>query len=115
MRLYIQLIFLSTCKCFWRWGTTTMSSYDIGYNSPQTVPFVIEEPLGPKSNGPLHLDRFENMDYNEKPVQLNLEWQYESSTVKNDIRSVNQTQIEKYSTLRFIFETYNHDGWVLFG
>ena len=106
---------MSTCKCFWRWGTTTIPSYDIAYSSPQTGPFVIDEPLGPKSNGPLHLDRFENMDYNEKPVQLNLEWQYESSTVKNDIRSVNQTQIEKYSTLRFIFETYNHDGWVLFG
>ena len=90
-------------------------AYHIGYSSPQTVPFVIDEPLGPKSIGPLHLDRFENMDHMEKSVQLNLQWQYESSTVKNDIRSVNHTQIEKYSTLRFIFETYNHDGWILFG
>ena len=83
------------------------------YSSPQTRPFVIDQPLG--SNGPLHLDTFENMDQNEKSVKLNLEWQYESSTVQNDIRSINHTQIEKYSTLRFIFETYNHDGWVLFG
>ena len=84
-----------------------------GFSVSSYSPFVIDQPLGP--NGPLHLDKIENMDFNEKFVKLNLEWQYESSTVKDDIRSINHTQIEKYSTLRFIFETYNHDGWVLFG
>ena len=74
---------------------------------------MIREPLG--HNGRLHLDTIRNVDDNELPVELYLEWQYESSTVKNDIRSINHTQIEKYSTLTFIFETYNHDGWVLFG
>ena len=78
-------------------------------------PFVINEPLGPKSNGPLHLEYLENMDFIEKPVQLNLEWQYESSTVKNDIRNITRTQIGNYASLRFVFETYNHDGWVIFG
>ena len=112
MRPYIPLLFLSPCKYIY--------SLEIPV-SQHKVPFVIDEPLGPKSNGPLHLDTFANMQYKispgtpEKPVQLNLEWQYESSTVKNDIRSVNHTQIERYSTLRFIFETYNHDGWVIFG
>ena len=79
------------------------------------VPFVINEPIGPKSNGPLHLDEFENMDFMEKEVKLNLEWQYESSMVHNDIRSANKTHIVNYASLRLIFETYNHDGWILFG
>ena len=84
-----------------------------GSSVPSYRPFVIDQPLGP--NGLLHLDTIENIDFNEKFVKLNLEWQYEWSTVKSDIRSINHTLIEKYSTLRFIFETYNHDGWVLFG
>ena len=85
-------------------------------SSTQTRPFVVHEPwITNLGNGPLLLDIFDNMDQKEKPVKLNLEWQYESSTVKNDIRSINHTQIEKYSTLTFIFETDNHDGWVLFG
>ena len=113
MRLYIPLAFLSTCKCIA--DTTPKIRWTPQSESLTTRPFVIDEPLGPESNGPLHLDTFENMDHREKPVELNLEWQYESSTVKNDIRSVNHTQIERYSTLRFIFETYNHDGWVIFG
>ena len=71
--------------------------------------------MGPKSNGPLHLEKFKNMDHNEKDVQFNLEWEYEASTVKNDIRSINKKQIDKYASLRFVFETYNHDGWVIFG
>ena len=113
MRLYIPLAFLSTCKCIA--DTTPKIRWTPQSESLTTRPFVIDEPLGPESNGPLHLDTFENMDHREKPVELNLEWQYESSTVKNDIRSVNHTQIDRYSTLRFIFETYNHDGWIIFG
>ena len=87
----------------------------IAEQGPVNVPFVIKEPMGPKSNGPLHLDQYNNMDHFEKPVQLNLEWEYESSTVKNDMRSINKKQIKDYSSLRFVFETYNHDGWVIFG
>ena len=110
MRLYIPLAFLSKCI------VPVMNSDLSSNSSPKTRPFVIHEPwITNLGNGPLHLDTFENMDQNEKSVKLNLEWQYESSTVKNDIRSINHTQIEKYSTLRFIFETYNHDGWILFG
>ena len=105
MRLQIPLAIILLIDCFWA----------ITEQYPKNIPFVIDEPFGPKSNGPLHLEYLENMDYREKPVQLNLEWQYESSTVKNDIRSVNRTLIENYASLRFIFETYNHDGWIIFG
>ena len=103
MRLYIPLAFLSGCV------------WSIADQSPTNIPFVIKEPMGPKSNGPLHLEKFKNMDHNEKDVQFNLEWEYEASTVKNDIRSINKKQIDKYASLRFVFETYNHDGWVIFG
>ena len=75
------------------------------------VPFFIKEPFGPKSNGPLRLERLDNMDSQKKDVVLNLEWQYESSAVQNDKRKKNQN----HASLRFIFETLNHDGWVLFG
>ena len=104
MRLQIPLAII-LLDCFWA----------IADQSPKKVPFVIDEPFGPKSNGPLHLEYLENMDHSEKPVQLNLEWQYESSTVKNDIRNINRTQIENYASLRFVFETFNHDGWIIFG
>ena len=77
--------------------------------------YVIKEPLGPEENGPLELDVMRNMDFAEKEVRLKLGWEYESSSVINDIRSINKKQIEKYASLRFNFETYNHDGWVLFG
>ena len=103
LNIPLATIFLSDCL----WAITDFI--------PKKVPFVINEPFGPNSNGPLHLEQLENMDYKEKSVQLNLEWQYESSTVKNDIRSINRTQIENYASLRFVFETYNHDGWVIFG
>ena len=99
----LAIIFLSDCL----WAIADFL--------PTKVPFVINEPLGPNCNGPLQLEKLKNMDSDEGAVQLNLEWQYESSTVKNDIRSINRTQIENYSSLRFVFETYNHDGWVIFG
>merc|ERR1711990_295796 len=51
----------------------------------------------------------------EKPVQLLMEWEYESSTLINDYRSINKKQIDDYASLRFVLETYNHDGWILFG
>ena len=108
MRLYTALsaiIILFFVHCVW-------SIRDL---TTRHVPFVIKEPMGPKSNGPLALDTFGNMDYYEKPVQLNMEWEYESSTALNDIRSANKKQISKYSTIRFTLETYNHDGWVIFG
>ena len=76
-----------------------------------THPFLIKEPMGPKSNGPLRLERLDNMDSEKWDVQLNLEWQYESSAVENDRRIHGQN----HASLRFIFETYNHDGWVMFG
>ena len=58
------------------------------------------------------MERMENMDNREKEIRLNLEWEYESSTLMNDIRGIDK---DNYASLRFIFETYNHDGWVLFG
>ena len=78
-------------------------------NSTRNVPFLIKEPFGPKSNGPLRLERIDNMYSQRKDVVLNLEWQYESSAVQNDKRNQN------HASLRFIFETFNHDGWVIFG
>ena len=97
MRLNLPLatVFLSNCVI----------------SNPETIPFLIKEPLGPKSNGPLHLERLDNMDSKKEDVQLNLEWQYESSAVENDKRSHNHN----HASLRFIFETYNHDGWIIFG
>ena len=80
-------------------------------NSTRKVPFLIKEPFGPKSNGPLRLERIDNMYSQKKDVVLNLEWQYESSAVQNDRRNKNQN----HASLRFIFETFNHDGWVIFG
>ena len=103
LNIPLAIIFLSDCL----WALADFS--------PKKEPFVINEPFGPKSNGPLHLEKLENMDWNEKSVQLNLEWQYESSTVKNDIRNITRLQIHNYASLRFVFETYNHDGWVIFG
>ena len=76
--------------------------------APRKVPFLIKEPFGPKSNGPLRLERLDNMDRQKRDVVLNLEWQYESSAVQNDQRGSN-------ASIRFIFETLNHDGWVIFG
>ena len=105
MLLNIQLAIIFLNDCLWA----------IADVFPTKVPFVINEPFGPNSNGPLHLEMLKNMDSDEKAVQLNLEWQYESSTVKNDIRNINRTQIENYASLRLVFETYNHDGWVIFG
>ena len=95
---------------------TVFSSYCVNlairyHNISYTIPFVIKEPFGPKSNGPLHLERLDNMDSKKEDVQLNLEWQYESSTVEND----NRRQNHNHASLRFIFETFNHDGWVIFG
>ena len=99
MRLYIPLAFLSGCV------------WSIADQSPTNIPFVIKEPMGPKSNGPLHLEKFKNMDHNEKDVQFNLEWEYEASTVKNDIRSINKKQIDKYASLRFVLKlTIMMDG-----
>ena len=109
MRCNKPLAALFFQNCLWALVDIT------GKNFFQKIPFVINEPFGPKSNGPLHLEQFDNMDYSEKPVQFNLEWEYEASTVKNDIRSINKKQIDKYASLRFVFETYNHDGWVIFG
>ena len=106
LNIPLAIIFLSDCL----WAFLQLADF-----SPKKVPYVINEPFGPNSNGPLHLEKIWNADWNERSVQLNLEWQYESSTVKNDIRSINRTQIENYASLRFIFETYNHDGWVIFG
>ena len=87
-------------------------------SDPKTIPFVIIEPFGPKFNGKhlgLQLERIDNMDSKKKmwseDVVLNLEWQYESSAVENDERSLNHN----HASLRFIFETSNHDGWVIFG
>ena len=79
--------------------------------STRKVPFLIKEPFGPKSNGPLRLEILDNMNSQKMDVVLNLEWQYESSAVENDKRKKNQN----YASLRFIFETFNHDGWVIFG
>ena len=89
---------------------TVFLSYCV-ISDPKTIPFLIKEPLGPKSNGPLHLERLDNMDSKKEDVQLNLEWQYESSAVEKDKRSQNHN----HASLRFIFETYNHDGWIIFG
>ena len=80
-------------------------------NSTRKVPFLIKEPFGPKSNGPLRLERLDNMDSQKRDVVLNLEWLYESSAVQNDKRKKNQNHV----SLRFIFETFNHDGWIIFG
>ena len=81
-----------------------------------THPFLIKEPMGPKSNGPLRLERLDNMDSEKWDVQLNLEWQYESSAVEKDRRIQDiQDMTQNHASLRFIFETYNHDGWVIFG
>ena len=102
LNIPLAIIFLSDCL----WALADFS--------PKKVPFVINEPFGPNSNG-IYLEKLENMDYKEKSVQLNLEWQYESSTVKNDIRNITRLQIDNYASLRFVFETYNHDGWVIFG
>ena len=44
--------------------------------APRKVPFLIKEPFGPKSNGPLRLERLDNMDRQKRDVVLNLEWQY---------------------------------------
>ena len=99
----VSIVFL--IKCIWT----------IADQTPRNIPYVIKEPLGPEENGPLELDVMRNMDFAEKEVRLKLGWEYESSTVINDIRSINKKQIEKYASLRFNFETYNHDGWILFG
>ena len=99
----VSVVFLT--KCIWA----------IADQNPRNIPYLIKEPLGPESNGPLQLETIENMDWAEKEVQLKLEWEYESSTVINDIRSINKKQIQNYASLRFNFETYNHDGWILFG
>ena len=81
-------------------------------SDPKTIPFVIKEPFGPKSNVPLHLERWlDNMDSKKEHVELNLEWQYESSAAENDKRMHNHN----HASLRFIFETFNHDGWIIFG
>ena len=77
LNIPLAIIFLSDCL----WALADFS--------PKKVPYVINEPFGPNSNGPLHLEMLKNMDSDEKAVKLNLEWQYESSTVKNDIRSIN--------------------------
>jgi len=76
--------------------------------APRKVPFLIKEPFGPKSTGPLRLERLDNMNGQKRDVVLNLEWQYESSALRNDQRGSN-------ASIRFIFETFNHDGWVIFG
>ena len=113
MRLNLPLstVFLSYCVIsdpkYAVLGAIRYPSYNISH----TIPFLIKEPFGPKSNGPLHLERLDNMDSKKEDVQLNLEWQYESSTVENDDRRQNHN----HASLRFIFETYNHDGWVIFG
>ena len=90
-------------------------TWAIADQKPRHIPYLVKEPLGPEKNGLLELDVMQNMDFEEKEVRLKLGWEYESSTVLNDIRSINKKQIEKYASLRFNFETYNHDGWILFG
>ena len=41
--------------------------------APRKVPFLIKEPFGPKSNGPLRLERLDNMNGQKRDVVLNLE------------------------------------------
>ena len=93
----------------------TKLTWAIANQDPRDIPYLVKEPLGPEENGLLELDVMQNMDYEEKEVRLKLGWEYESSTVLNDIRSINNKQIENFASLRFNFETYNHDGWILFG
>ena len=90
-------------------------TWAIANQDPRHIPYLVKEPLGPEENGLLELDVMQNMDYEEKEVRLKLGWEYESSAVLNDIRSINNKQIENFASLRFNFETYNHDGWILFG
>ena len=90
-------------------------TWAIANQDPRYIPYLVKEPLGPEENGLLELDVMQNMDYEEKEVRLKLGWEYESSAVLNDIRSINNKQIENFASLRFNFETYNHDGWILFG
>ena len=93
----------------------TKLAWAIADQNPRYIPYLVKEPLGPEENGLLELDVMQNMDYEEKEVRLKLGWEYESSAVLNDIRSINNKQIENFASLRFNFETYNHDGWILFG
>jgi len=90
-------------------------TWAIADQTPRHIPFLVKKPFGPEKNGPLELDVMHNMDFKEKEVRLKLGWEYESSAVLHDIRSINKKQIEKFASLRFNFETYNHDGWILFG
>ena len=90
-------------------------TWAIANQDPRHIPYLVKEPLGPEENGLLELDVMQNMDYEEKEVRLKLGWEYESSAVLNDIRSINNKQIENFASLRFNFETYNHDGWILLG
>ena len=83
--------------------------------SPIREPYVIREPLGKETAQGIELERMYNLKSNEQDVRLNLGWEFESSTVINDKRIINYKTIGKYSSIRFNFETYNHDGWVLFG
>ena len=98
----IFLVFFIKCICA-----------GIADTSPQ--PYVIREPFGPETADGMELERMENLKRFEKDVRLKLGWEFESSTTINDKRSINEKTIADYSSIRFNFETYNHDGWVLFG
>ena len=62
----------------------------------------------------MELASYENEigDYQNGKLELN--WEFGSSEVINDIRQVNK-DYPPASSLKFVLSTSNHDGWVLFG
>ena len=104
MRIFLKIFLVFFIKCI---------CAVIADTSPQ--PYVIREPIGPETADGIELEVMENLKMSEKEVRLNLGWEFESSTTINDKRSINEKTIYDYSSIRFNFETYNHDGWVLFG
>ena len=105
MRISLKVFLGFLTNCIWAIADT----------SPQYEPYVIREPIGPETADGIELEVMENLKMSEKEVRLNLGWEFESSTTINDKRSINEKTIYDYSSIRFNFETYNHDGWVLFG
>ena len=103
LKIHVFLVFL--ISCIWAIPDT----------SPIREPYVVREPLGPETAQGIELERMENFDSSENDIRLNLGWEFESSTTINDKRTINEPTIQDYSSIRFNFETYNHDGWVLFG
>ena len=105
MRIFLKIFLVFFISCIWAIADT----------SPEYEPYVIREPIGPETADGIELEVMENLKMSEKEVRLNLGWEFESSTTINDKRTINEKTIYDYSSIRFNFETYNHDGWVLFG